>query len=78
MASMKPLPQTGEPITVTGPVKHMPASMFPDRPWGPGNNPKTAVHAWLPAHPEFEIDRSVEDRLLVTSAPDGFLRRTRA
>ena len=36
---------------------------------------KTAVWEWLRSHPEFEIDRSVEDRLLVTSAPDGFLRR---
>ncbi len=30
---------------------------------------------WIKQHPEFEIDCSVEDRLLVTSAPDGFLRR---
>jgi hypothetical protein len=32
MARMKPLPQTGEPITVTGPVKHMPAGVFPSVP----------------------------------------------
>jgi cephalosporin hydroxylase len=51
--------------------------VWTDRPWGKGNNPKTAVWEWLKSHPEFEIDRSVEDRLLVTSAPDGFLRRTR-
>jgi cephalosporin hydroxylase len=58
-------------------IEDMPASMFPDRPWGPGNNPKTAVHAWLPAHPEFEIDRAMQSKLLVTVAPDGFLRRVR-
>lgn len=58
-------------------IEDMPASMFPDRPWGPGNNPKTAVHAWLPSHPEFVIDPSVQARLQVTVAPDGFLRRTR-
>lgn len=49
--------------------------VWTDRPWGKGNNPKTAVWEWIKNHPEFEIDRSVEDRLLVTSAPDGFLRR---
>ena len=46
-----------------------------DRPWGPGNNPKTAVRAWLPRHPEFEVDRAMEHKLLVTVAPEGFLRR---
>jgi cephalosporin hydroxylase len=51
--------------------------VWTDRPWGKGNNPKTAIWEWMKSHPEFEIDRSVEDRLLVTSAPDGFLRRIR-
>jgi cephalosporin hydroxylase len=51
--------------------------VWQDRPWGKGNNPKTAVHEWLRSHADFEIDRSIEDRLLVTSAPDGFLRRIR-
>jgi cephalosporin hydroxylase len=56
-------------------IEDMPKSMFPDRPWGPGNNPKTAVNQWLPAHPEFEIDRAMESKLLVTVAPNGFLRK---
>ena len=57
-------------------VEDMPADhVWTDRPWGKGNNPKTAVRAWLQHHPEFEIDHSIDDRLLVTSAPDGFLRR---
>ena len=57
-------------------VEDMPADhVWTDRPWGKGNNPKTAVRAWLQDHPEFEIDHSIDDRLLVTSAPDGFLRR---
>lgn len=51
--------------------------IWTDRPWGKGNNPKTAVWEWLKSHPEFEIDRSVEDRLMITSAPDGFLLRTK-
>ena len=57
-------------------VEDMPAEhVWADRPWGKGNNPKTAVWAWIKNHPEFVIDQSVADRLLVTSAPDGFLRR---
>jgi cephalosporin hydroxylase len=45
------------------------------RPWGPGNNPKTAVHAWLPTQTDFEIDRSWDAKLVISVAPDGFLRR---
>lgn len=56
-------------------VEDMPKSMFPDRPWGPGDNPKTAVWQWLKSHPEFEIDRSIPDKLQLTVAPDGYLRR---
>jgi cephalosporin hydroxylase len=56
-------------------VEDMPAEMFPDRPWGPGNNPKTAVWEYLESHPEFEIDKSIQHKLLITVAPDGFLKR---
>ena len=57
-------------------VEDMPDDyVWTDRPWGKGNNPKTAVWEWLRSHPEFQIDKSIEDRLLVTSAPDGFLQR---
>lgn len=56
-------------------VEDLPAEMFPDRPWGPGNNPKTAVHAFLKDHPEFQIDSSIHDKLLITVAPDGYLKR---
>lgn len=58
-------------------IEDLPAEMYPDRPWGPGDNPKTAVDAFLASHPEFEIDRRVEDKLLVTVAPGGYLRRVR-
>lgn len=57
-------------------VEDMPDDyVWTERPWGKGNNPKTAVWEYLRSHPEFQIDKSVEDKLLVTSAPDGFLRR---
>lgn len=56
-------------------VDDMPPKFFADRPWDVGNNPKTAVRAWLPKHPEFEIDTDFESCLQVTVAPSGFLRR---
>jgi cephalosporin hydroxylase len=58
-------------------VEDMPASMFPDRPWGPGNNPKTAVWEYLRSHPEFEIDHGIHNKLQITVAPDGYLKRVR-
>jgi cephalosporin hydroxylase len=56
-------------------VEDMPKEMFPDRPWGPGDNPKTAVWEYVKSHPEFEIDKSIPNKLQITVAPDGFLRR---
>jgi cephalosporin hydroxylase len=56
-------------------IEDLPAEMFPDRPWGPGNNPKTAVWEYVKTHPEFEIDKSIQNKLLITVAPDGWLKR---
>jgi len=54
-------------------IEDMPADMFPDRPWGQGNNPRTAVREFLAQHQGFAIDKSVQDKLLITVAPDGYL-----
>ena len=71
-----PLVTTGSYCVVFDTViENMPEDSFPDRPWGKGNNPKTAVWNYLKSHPEFEIDRSIEDKLLITVAPDGYLKR---
>ena len=56
-------------------VEDMPKEMSFDRPWGPGNNPKTAVWKYLETHKEFEIDKSIPYKLLMTVAPDGYLKR---
>jgi cephalosporin hydroxylase len=56
-------------------VEDLPDGMFPDRPWGKGNNPKTAVWEYLKAHKEFEIDIDIQNKLLITVAPDGYLKR---
>jgi cephalosporin hydroxylase len=56
-------------------VEAMPKKLFSERPWGPGNSPKTAVWEYLKTHPEFEIDKSIQHKLLNTVAPDGYLKR---
>ncbi len=56
-------------------VEDMPPKFFADRPWDVGNNPKTAVQAWLQSHPEFEVDAAMQHKLQVTVAPMGFLHR---
>jgi len=48
-----------------------------DRPWGKGNNPKTAVWEYLKSHPEFEIDHQIDSKLLISVAPEGYLKRVR-
>ena len=58
-------------------IEDMPADEYPNRSWGPGNNPKTAVWDYLKTHSEFEIDKSIPAKLLVTVAHDGFLKRVR-
>ncbi|MCG8490174.1 MAG: cephalosporin hydroxylase family protein [Sneathiellales bacterium] len=69
-------------------VEDMPHDFYPDRPWHPGNSPKSAVFEYLKQLEQetvkgvdgedlvFENDRSVEDKLFFTVNPDGFLKRT--
>ena len=56
-------------------IEDVPAELFSDRPWGPGNSPKSAVKQYLKTHPEFEIDIDIQNKLQITVAPDGFLKR---
>lgn len=56
-------------------VEDMPKGFFKDRPWDVSNNPKTAVRDYLQRHSEYEIDKNMQDKLLITVAPDGYLKR---
>ncbi|TAN26609.1 MAG: cephalosporin hydroxylase [Castellaniella sp.] len=56
-------------------IEDMEPDAFPDRPWGQGNNPKTAVKEYLAHHAEFRIDDSIQNKLQITVAPDGYLKR---
>ena len=56
-------------------VEDMPPKYFPDRPWDKGDSPKTAVHEYLKSHTEFEVDKTIDSKLLISVAPDGYLLR---
>ena len=56
-------------------IEDLPEGYFDNRPWDIGDNPKTAVHEYLKSDSSFEIDRSYDDKLMITVAPDGFLRK---
>lgn len=56
-------------------VEFLPDGYLPSRPWGKGDNPWSAVQAFLNAHPKFEIDRSIDNKLLISVAPEGYLKR---
>jgi cephalosporin hydroxylase len=56
-------------------IEDLPSDTYPDRPWGPGNNPKSAAREFLQTHPEFEVDKSIDNKLLISVAPDGYLKR---
>ncbi len=55
-------------------IEDFPPGSFPDRPWDRGNNPKTAVWEFLRGSDRFVIDKDRENKLLITVAPDGYLR----
>lgn len=55
-------------------IEEMAEDTLADRPWGKGNSPRTAVRAFLKDNPRFEVDREIEEKLLATVAPGGYLR----
>jgi cephalosporin hydroxylase len=55
-------------------IEDMPDDFFPNRPWKKGDNPKTAVWGFLKTNDRFEVDREIQNKLLITVAPDGYLK----
>src|SRR5665213_1310284 len=56
-------------------VEDLPERYLPNRFWSVGNNPKTAVHEFLKQNNNFEIDNSIDNKLLISVNPDGYLKR---
>ena len=69
-------------------IENMPENIGPARPWGKCNNPKTAVFEFLKILElkktkaidgevlNFRIDKEIENQLMITVSPDGFLIRS--
>lgn len=55
-------------------VEDMPQNFYPDRPWDKGDNPKTAVWEFIKQTDRFEVDKAMESKLMITVAPDGYLK----
>jgi len=55
-------------------VENMPEKLLKNRPWGKGNNPMSAVKQFLKHNNRFKIDTMSEKKLLISVAPNGFLK----
>jgi len=58
-------------------IECLPDEVYSDRPWGKGNNPSTAVKAFLEKDVRFVIDEEYDQKLLISVAPGGYLRRVK-
>lgn len=58
-------------------IENLPKHDFKDRPWGRGSNPHTAVRSFLKKNKDFIVDKDVENRIVLTTAPGGYLNKIR-
>lgn len=58
-------------------VEDMPGDYLPGRPWGPGDNPKTAVWQFLKENDAFVVDEAMDHKLQISVAPQGYLKRVK-
>jgi cephalosporin hydroxylase len=59
-------------------VEDLPEGYFAQkRPWGISNNPKTAVQEFLQSNSSFQVDTSIDNKLLISVAPGGYLKRVK-
>lgn len=58
-------------------VEDLPDEIWNDRPWGKGDNPKTAVWEFLKTNNDFMIDEQMDNKLLISVAPSGYLKRVK-
>ena len=73
-----PLITVGQYLIVTDTIiETLPGNANRPRPWGPGNNPKSALDQYLKETDEFEVDTYIDSKLLTTFCPNGYLRRVR-
>ena len=56
-------------------IHDMPNDFYPDRDWDKKNNPMTAVNKFLNKNKKFEIDPEINNKLMITMAKNGYLRK---
>jgi cephalosporin hydroxylase len=57
-------------------IELFPKDYFKDRPWDVGNNPMTALRAFLEENDHFKVDHEISDKLLISEGIDAYLKRT--
>jgi cephalosporin hydroxylase len=59
-------------------IEYFPKNYYShNRPWDVGNNPMTAMLEFLARNKNFEIDKELCNKLMITEAFDGYLRRVK-
>lgn len=56
-------------------VEYLPNDYVPGKPWSVGDNPKTAVDEFLKTNDNFKIDTAMDNKLLISVTPGGYLKR---
>ena len=56
-------------------INEMPNNFYPDRDWNNSNNPMTAIKEFLKSNKNFEIDKKIDHKLMVSMAKNGFLKK---
>lgn len=78
LALYAPLVRAGHYLIVLDTsIEHIPQQLLGDRPWGPGNNPMTAVDAFLRRESRFAVDAEYDAKLVLSNGPRGYLRASR-
>lgn len=58
-------------------VSEMPDELTQDRPWSTNNNPLQAVEEFLSTTEEFKVDKAIDNKLKVSAAKSGYLKRVK-
>jgi len=56
-------------------IEEQPPADKRPRPWGKGNNPATALREFLSSGAAFEVDKEIENKLLLSNMPGGYLKK---
>ena len=55
-------------------IEDIPYQAHRPRPWGPGNNPETALDQFICENDRFEVDTEINNKVLLTCNINGYIR----